>query len=305
MFQRSAVVAVSVASFLLSVPGSPASALEPCVTNCATIEVGEAEVPIRGGAGEVSITFNQGPNDGQSQQGNDDVAALAFTVGLPGDGSGNPLVFECNGGALESGAISRGPDLGSGFALIVENESCNARTRCLCPEGGQTRDNFVNLVIYGPADLPNGGPVEIPRLPSGELVTLSLLAGDGVSEQQMFDLPVYCEQDDPTRPQFTANLSIGDQSAIDQTADRPNDESRINCTAGKVTIGAEIVISSCAGDCDGNGTVAINELILAVNIALGNQPLSNCQAADANGNGSVAINELIIAVNNALNGCPS
>jgi hypothetical protein len=60
---------------------------------------------------------------------------------------------------------------------------------------------------------------------------------------------------------------------------------------------------ACVGDCDGNGTVAINELILGVNIALGNQPLSACTAFDPNRDGTVAINELIAAVNNALGSC--
>jgi len=48
--------------------------------------------------------------------------------------------------------------------------------------------------------------------------------------------------------------------------------------------------------------VAINELIVGVNLALGNGGL--CAAADADGSGDVAINELIQGVNNALRGCP-
>jgi hypothetical protein len=61
---------------------------------------------------------------------------------------------------------------------------------------------------------------------------------------------------------------------------------------------------ACLGDCDGDGTVAINELITGVGIALGNRPLSACQAFDGDDSDSVAINELIAAVNNALTGCP-
>jgi len=49
--------------------------------------------------------------------------------------------------------------------------------------------------------------------------------------------------------------------------------------------------------------VAINELIIGVNIALGNQSLASCPAFDRSGNGQVEINELISAVNDALNGC--
>lgn len=61
---------------------------------------------------------------------------------------------------------------------------------------------------------------------------------------------------------------------------------------------------ACAGDCDGDGEVEINELITLVNIALGLQPVSACPAGDINGNDEIAINEIITAVNNALNGCP-
>ena len=78
----------------------------------------------------------------------------------------------------------------------------------------------------------------------------------------------------------------------------------VNSGAGSKTINvAASVASSCVGDCDGTGGVAINELIRGVNIALGNAPLSDCTSFDANYDGMVAINELIQAVNNALNGC--
>jgi hypothetical protein len=55
-----------------------------------------------------------------------------------------------------------------------------------------------------------------------------------------------------------------------------------------------------AGDCDGDGRVAVNELVLGVRIALGNVPASACPAFDLDGDGSVAIGELIAAVNEAL-----
>ncbi len=63
--------------------------------------------------------------------------------------------------------------------------------------------------------------------------------------------------------------------------------------------------SSCAADCDGNGVTAVNELVRAVNIALGVQPVDNCRAADVNGDGTVAINELILGVRANLEGCPA
>jgi hypothetical protein len=57
-----------------------------------------------------------------------------------------------------------------------------------------------------------------------------------------------------------------------------------------------------AGDCNGDGRVSVNELVTAVNIALGNTPMSACVAVDADGSGSVEVNELIRAVNNATQG---
>ena len=59
----------------------------------------------------------------------------------------------------------------------------------------------------------------------------------------------------------------------------------------------------CAGDCNGNGSVAVNELVAGVNIALGSAAVDVCSACDTNGNGSVSVNELIAAVRRALDGC--
>jgi ELWxxDGT repeat protein len=59
----------------------------------------------------------------------------------------------------------------------------------------------------------------------------------------------------------------------------------------------------CEGDCDGDATVTVDELITGVNIALGNAPVGQCVAFDPDSSSEVTINDLIGAVNNALNGC--
>jgi sugar lactone lactonase YvrE len=63
--------------------------------------------------------------------------------------------------------------------------------------------------------------------------------------------------------------------------------------------------AACTGDCDGNGEVAVNELLQGVNIALGNQPMSVCPVFDAGGDNQVTISELLTAVRAALDGCPA
>jgi hypothetical protein len=59
----------------------------------------------------------------------------------------------------------------------------------------------------------------------------------------------------------------------------------------------------CEGDCNGDGSVAIGEIILGVRIAFGDAPIGDCPAMDGDGNGAVAVNELVAAVSQALQGC--
>lgn len=69
------------------------------------------------------------------------------------------------------------------------------------------------------------------------------------------------------------------------------------------TTGATSTPGPCFGDCDQNGRVLVNELVLGVNIALGRGQLDTCQSLDTNGDDLVRVNELVAAVNAALRGC--
>jgi hypothetical protein len=60
---------------------------------------------------------------------------------------------------------------------------------------------------------------------------------------------------------------------------------------------------ACAGDCNDDDVVAVNEVITMVNVSLETQPLSSCQAGDVNDDGTIAIDEIITAVGFALDGC--
>src|SRR5512143_138086 len=67
-------------------------------------------------------------------------------------------------------------------------------------------------------------------------------------------------------------------------------------------LGSGRASAQCVGDCNGDGEVMINELILGVDIALGTDPVSACEAFASGG--EVTISQLIKGVNNALDGCP-
>jgi len=59
----------------------------------------------------------------------------------------------------------------------------------------------------------------------------------------------------------------------------------------------------CGGDCDGGGSVTVEEIVLMVNIALGTLSLEECGIADIDDSGDVTVEEIIRAVNNALSTC--
>ncbi len=61
--------------------------------------------------------------------------------------------------------------------------------------------------------------------------------------------------------------------------------------------------SGCAGDCNGDGQVTVDEILTMVNIALGTSMVTDCLAGDTNGDGEITVDEIVAAVGNALNGC--
>lgn len=65
--------------------------------------------------------------------------------------------------------------------------------------------------------------------------------------------------------------------------------------------------AGCAGDCDGDGAVRVDEVIGLVGCALGHAPAAApCLAcADADASGAIEVHELVAAVAHALGGCPT
>jgi hypothetical protein len=59
----------------------------------------------------------------------------------------------------------------------------------------------------------------------------------------------------------------------------------------------------CTGDCNGDNSVAVNELLTLVNISLGKADLVNCGEGDSNEDGKLTIDEVVSAVDKAINGC--
>lgn len=281
--------------------------------NCTVVSVVPAAIPASPGATITAAVELQKAADNGQPGGPDEVAALAFSLGLVRDGGGTPLTLaDCSVGPDGLPAAVKPDPAISNFKVVVENLSCaNGRIHCLCPDAGTAiqPDSFVNIVAYGPNPLPTPGPnpVQIPVLPDGRLLTIDLKVDAGASGT--IRLHPYNQADEPQRPIYTAFLSIGDPLAVDQTCrpisgeppcSGPQAVSQVIVNESVVTVSS----AACAGDCGQDGEVTVEELVLMVNIALGNGSVSQCMPGDSNGDGSITVEEIVKAVNNALNGCP-
>ncbi|MBI3784470.1 MAG: trypsin-like serine protease [Deltaproteobacteria bacterium] len=61
--------------------------------------------------------------------------------------------------------------------------------------------------------------------------------------------------------------------------------------------------TTCAGDCNGDASVTIDEILDGVRILLGDSDLGACPILDTNGDGQVSVDEILAAVSSLLNGC--
>lgn len=81
---------------------------------------------------------------------------------------------------------------------------------------------------------------------------------------------------------------------------------RLHSDEGPIYLVGDVSVlpaSLCAGDCTGDGTVGVDELVTAVGIALQAADPSRCSAADASGDGKTSVDELVAALGSALHGC--
>jgi hypothetical protein len=82
---------------------------------------------------------------------------------------------------------------------------------------------------------------------------------------------------------------------------------RLRSDAGPIYLVGDVEIlprSLCAGDCRGDGSVNVEELVTAVAVAIGATDPIQCAAVDTNDDGHAGANEIVAAVGNALQGCP-
>lgn len=66
---------------------------------------------------------------------------------------------------------------------------------------------------------------------------------------------------------------------------------------------ASTPLGECVGDCTDDGAVTVDDIVIGVGIGLGTAAVDVCPAFDVDGNRSVTVDELVRAVDHALGGC--
>jgi hypothetical protein len=107
----------------------------------------------------------------------------------------------------------------------------------------------------------------------------------------------------PLLPIMWGGLSSADPADLLGLVERLADPTLANDDRGGRDVLYPLVPVACAGDCDGDGVVGVDELVRAVAIALGEALLEACAAADADGDGAVGIEDLVAALAAGLEGC--
>lgn len=234
--------AALVGVFALSMSaGAAPGQLQPCPEKSPCVEiavVSPSEPTFRGGIVRIPITLEPAADDGASG-GLDDIAAISLSVAIPGLELADCADPDENGLNPSFAIPSRIVDQ---FIVFVENTSCGKRERCLCPDAGQTRDEFINIAVTGPRDIfPVPKQAGIPTLPSGELLSIWLKVGDDTTG----DVPVhvFLETDDPKampKPTFAGFVTLGDNQAVDVTADRKANVSHVRVLDGTIVVSGDI-----------------------------------------------------------------
>lgn len=140
---------------------------------------------------------------------------------------------------------------------------------------------------------------------SGDLSSHSMLVLNG-SGSRMFDISLLRR---PSRMALSADgmrlwVTNEDDDIVSLFETRIRTVSRTLPVGGRpMGIAVADVPSICDGDCDGDRSVTIDELVRAVGIAHGQYPMSFCDAGDHDDDGRLTMREVGLATTKAFTGC--
>lgn len=202
-----------------------------------------------------------------------------------------PMGVFCVGGdclysTVDPGFITSGDPPPPGFFALADGTE--VRIEIVALDAGTTlKIKGVALDTVGESISLEGVAPNLHSHPSWQLKLAQGVEGEyALSFKLVTDAPQYADS-----PVYTVILT---------TAPGPT----MTPTASPTPTPTQAAPTRCAGDCNENGEVSIDELIAAVGIAL--DPASDptiCAGFDPNLDGQITINELVQFVGSALDGC--
>jgi hypothetical protein len=155
-------------------------------------------------------------------------------------------------------------------------------------------------------------PLPDPRVVAGETLKMDIIAQDADGDPISFFAQAKDGEDVPPGSTITDHY---DGTATFEWVTKPEDAGDHVLRVAAFDEGGgemfqDVMISvvpagqlPCAGSCNGDNSVSVDEIVVLVRIALGQVPVQQCTAGDTDGNGVITVDEVLRAVTNALNGC--
>ena len=192
----------------------------------------------------------------------------------------------------------------SGTACACNGESCTGLRASVYPEvmdpieplpDGATL--YTCTVSISPNATPGEYPLTISRVVMGDPDGLPVANATGTDGK----IVVVARPTATPTPSPTTTPTATDTATSTPTAtitDTPPPSATVTETPSPTA-----TTVPCIGDCDGDGSVTVDDLIKMTNIALGTASVDTCLAGDSSGDGTISVDEIIQAVNKALGGC--
>lgn len=193
------------------------------------------------------------------------------------------------------------------FEIAVQNNPATLSSAC------DAANVFVTFCCPGPDGNPVPGPDGCTRIPVQSVpCVVNDQAGCTPTAEALAGLTLAAIPPDPTHNpidqsglvcRIRTNPGVTTARAAAQIED-----GYLLCSldGGEVQDGRKKILETsvgCAGDCNSDGMVTIDELLLLVRIAVGEPTDAACMRGDVNGDGAITIDEILLAVRNALDGC--
>lgn len=265
--------------------GEGCSPFNPCVETlgCELCPLAECNAPL-----QCVPNANNGPITQQQclQMHSDDLRASAANLGRATTYGGGTLLSAVYSRSVEVGAVY-GPDGRFGcYRTICEGGESNVGGSYFGTVGFY--ESYANVAGSSIASVESGSfgvvGVSTAQIYSGPLIGTAHYFSIGSSVLPVSAGVYQCET--------TVDTVIGTPP---QTPSPTPTVEPTGTPAGPV----------CGGDCNASGHVTVDNLVLAVSIALGSQGVERCRSLDADGDGRVEIADVVRAVGYALDGCPT